>query len=218
MDTIQTGDILLFDERPSQCCWKVLDYGIKCVTNSKYSHSAIALRDPVFLGANLKGLYVWESTAFNGMRDAVDHIQNKFGVQVQPISEYISKFQGACDIYVRHAGANARSKFTPDFITRMYKATYDRPYDLWPVDWMEAAMKIGPRRVEDRFWCSAFVTYILTSAGITYASTDWSSKSPQDLSSASHAMQWVYPYGPDVEILTLKGGEDELLEQICSAK
>jgi len=215
MDTIQTGDILLFDEKPSQCCWRVLDYGIKCVTNSKYSHSAIALRDPVCLDEKLRGLYVWESTGFNGMKDAVDHI-DKFGVQVQPISEYISKFEGSCNIYVRYACPAARAKFTPEFIKRMYRATHDKPYDLWPTDWLEAALKVGPRRVEDRFWCSAFVSFILTSAGIMKPNTDWSSKSPQDLSSSSSTIQWVHEYGLDHEVVP--NIDPNLLEQICSAK
>jgi len=179
MDSIQTGDILLFSEKPTNWFWKILDGGIKFFTGSKFSHSAIALRDPTWLDASLKGLYVWESTALTGRSDAVDHTK-KFGVQVQEFSEYTSSFEGECGIYVRR-GSNREVWKQEDMLLSIYNDTHNKPYDLYPIDWIEAAVKVGPPKTTDRFWCSAFASYVLLRMNIAPPGLDWSMQSPQDL-------------------------------------
>jgi hypothetical protein len=177
--TINTGDILLFAERPSQWLWKLLDGTIKFFTGSKFSHSAIALRDPVWLDPSLKGLYVWESTGLTHRKDAVDHVE-KFGVQVQAFDEYTTQFDGECTIYVRRAEDREVWR-EEDLLKEIYDDTHDKPYDVLPIDWIEAAASIGPPRTTARFWCSAFVTYVLMRLNIASPKIDWSMQSPQDL-------------------------------------
>lgn len=178
---ICTGDILLFEERPSNFFWRILDGGIKFFTHSKFSHSAIALRDPTWIDPSLKGLYVWESTGLTGRKDAVDHVE-KFGVQIQPFDEYTSQFEGQCTIYVRYAKDVGNAWEKEELLREIYDDTHDKPYDLWPIDWIEAAIKAGPKRTTDRFWCSAFVTYVLSRLHLAPAKIDWSMQSPKDVS------------------------------------
>ena len=196
---INTGDILLFDERPEGCLWGFLDRCIKCCTNSKYSHSALALRNPSWLGLP-DGLYVWESTAFTGNKDAKDG-DVKFGVQIQHFDEYTKKYKGNAHIYVRSAMPRAQQRFTEDFLKAVYHDVHNKPYDLWPQDWLDVILRIGPKKTTDRFWCSAFVSYILTRAQILDRRTDWSEMTPQDLSVNGERIHWQLPYLPDIKIL-----------------
>ena len=202
MDKIKTGDILLFDEKPAGCLWKFLDGCIKCCTRSKYSHSAFALRDPSWLGLS-NGLYVWESTGFTGLKDVVDN-KEKFGVQVQHIDEYTKEFKGGCTIYAREAPQEARDLLTDNFLNNIYNNTHDKPYDDMPLDWLEAMLKVGPNRRTDMFWCSAFVSYILTKANIINKNTDCSMMTPQDLSFNSDTISWNIPYSNDKKVVFSK--------------
>ena len=60
---------------------------------------------------------------------------------------------------------------------------YDKPYDVCPIDWVEAFLKKDPNpQKTSRFWCSALVGYIYTKCGILDPSTDWSILSPSDFS------------------------------------
>ena len=45
---LQTGDILLFDDRSKTClgCWNRI---LKCYTRSRYSHVAMVLKNPTFI-------------------------------------------------------------------------------------------------------------------------------------------------------------------------
>lgn len=205
MDTInlndlRTGDILLFDENPKGCLWKLLDGCIKLCTNSKYSHSALVLKDPEWLG--LKGLYVWESTGFTHLKDSVDHVE-KFGVQIQDISEYTKLYNGKIKIYARCGTEKSRKQLTNGILKKLYDSTHDTPYDSMPLDWLEAMLKIGPHERTDMFWCSAFVSYILTKTEIMNKNTNWSMQSPQDLSFKSDSISWEIPYSND-KLLNLK--------------
>lgn len=199
MDTIKlnelnTGDILLFDEHPKGCLWKLLDGCIKFCTKSKYSHSALVLKDPEWLG--LKGIYVWESTGFTHLKDAVDHVE-KFGIQIHDITEYTNLYKGKIKIYVRSGTNKSRKQLTNEKLRELYDSTHNKPYDAMPFDWLEAMVKIGPRRRTDMFWCSAFISYILTKTGIMNKNTDWSMQSPQDLSFKSNSISWEIPYSND---------------------
>ena len=198
LNELNTGDVLLFDERPTGCLWRFFDGCIKCCTNSKYSHSAIVLKDPSWLGLP-NGLYVWESTGFTHLKDSVDH-DDKFGVQIHTIDEY-TKDYGKVYIYARQAPNKARKLLTNEKLQTIYNATHDKTYDTVPLDWIEAAMKVGPKRKTNMFWCSAFVSYVLTKSGIVDKNTDWSMMSPQDLSFNSNAIKWNIPYSSDKKVI-----------------
>jgi hypothetical protein len=56
---LKTGDILLFDEHPTDCLNSFLDSTIRCCTHSKYSHAGLVIIDPEWAP---KGIYVWDSS------------------------------------------------------------------------------------------------------------------------------------------------------------
>ena len=51
------------------------------------------------------------------------------------------------------------------------------------------------------FWCSAFVSYILTKVGVVDSNTDWSMMTPQDLSFNSSTIKWNVPYCSDQKVI-----------------
>ena len=66
-------------------------------------------------------------------------------------------------------------------LTKIHDVVYNKPYDIMPLAWILAIFRkdIRPQRT-DRFWCSAFIGFILTKIGLLKADTDWSLMRPCD--------------------------------------
>ena len=196
---LQTGDLLLFDENPSNYLMKTLDFIIKYSTECQFSHSAIILKDPTFISPLLKGTYVWESS-YHGIPDAEDD-DVKFGVQIMPFDLYLKKYPGNVNIYVRKCPENALKLFTDAKLKRIHDKVHNKPYDLNPIDWFDSYKHIHKNIPTDkRFFCSAFCCYLLTHIGIMSSNTDWSSMSCADLKYTSSAINWNYKYSKEVII------------------
>lgn len=199
MESLQTGDIVLFDEHPSSCCFKTFTSCIKSCTTSRFSHCAIVLRDyPV------PGLFVWESSWHpdSHLSDPSDHRLHKFGVQITPLSFYLSDYPGSVAVYVRRRKSPlTNAKKTLDAI---YQHTLDRPYDICPCDWVAAKLRCRPRRTTTRFWCSAFAAYFLVQTKSISADCDWSMVRAQDLSSSCvhPPFSWLETYTDDEPLHT----------------
>ena len=90
MDELKTGDLILFSSNASGF-YNLVGYFIKWGTHSNYTHIAMILKDPDFVGKPLKGLYVWES----GWEDKPDPVDNKIkmGVQITPLEEIIKTYK-----------------------------------------------------------------------------------------------------------------------------
>ena len=181
IDELKTGDILLFDEHPNECCFQQFTSCIKKCTKSKYSHCAFVIRN--------KSLYkgticVWESSYHPGdNEDPNDHKKNKFGVQVTPLSYYLEKYPGTVNIFVRKRTNTQKNKICKYQLAQIRETVYDKPYDINPCDWLCAKLRCGPRKTTNRFWCSALVAYILVQIG-DIPMCDWSEIRAQDLSSS----------------------------------
>lgn len=201
MDSLQSGDILLFDEYPSSPCFDGFTKCIKYCTGSRYSHCALVLRDPM----GLKGLYVWESSFHPGTTDPLDHKKNKFGVQVTPLSHYTANYPGNVEIYVRKRDETSHP-FDNTFISKVRAVVYDKPYDIWPEDWVLAWLRKGPSATTERFWCSAFVAYVLQ-RGNDIRCQNWSLVRAQDFSSSCKRppFAWRTTYAPETKFLSLRG-------------
>jgi len=171
---MKTGDILLFDEYPSSCWFRFFTSAIKWWTGCKYSHCALLLKDEF----GLKGLHVWESS-YHGTKDPQDG-KIKFGVQITPWEDYTRKYPGVIKIYIRKRKTKA---ITKSVLKQIHEVAYDKPYDIHVWDWVCAMFNLPFRRVTDRFWCSAFVSYALVQSGDLPEETDWSMMRPKDLSS-----------------------------------
>lgn len=193
---LSSGDILLFDEHPSNPCFRCFTDCIKYCTNSHYSHCALVLRDPL----GKKGLYVWESSFHPGTIDPLDGKSSKFGVQVTPLEHYTKTYPGSVNIYVRKRARTAAT-ITNKFITKIRATVHDKPYDIWPEDWVLAWIRKGPAATTKRFWCSAFVAYILSQHN-DIACPNWSMVRAQDFSISCYQppFRWQTWYEGDIHL------------------
>ena len=69
---------------------------------------------------------------------------------------------------------------------------YNKPYDTNLLDWLGAACRksMSERQIH-RFWCSAFLAYILVQFGFLEDNVNWDLVRPDDLSSNSHILQFT---------------------------
>lgn len=185
MDSLETGDLLLFSNHSSGF-FGIFTSLIKWGTHSNYSHTGIILRDPFFINPALKGLYVWESS-YNGKPDPQDN-KVKIGVQITPLLEIIEEYKKTGgSIFARKMKSTfeipVKDIFNNNVLTDIHTVVYNKPYDLVPKDWIEAFFKYDDKpQKTDRFWCSALVGYIYTRVGILNDKTDWSVLTPNDFS------------------------------------
>ncbi len=186
INTLETGDIILYNGR-SPGCWGFIQKLIRCGTNSKYTHVAMVLRDPVFANEKLQGLYIWESS-WNGTPDPQDN-KTKLGVQITPFSVAM-RFEQS-DIFVRKLIC-PKEKLSVDNLTRVHNHVYDKPYNLRPSDWIRAWLSLtSPKKARDRFWCSALIGYIYTECEIFEGGTNWNLLRPVDFSSCEKSLPFV---------------------------
>lgn len=187
---LKTGDLLLFDYK-KKGLFGVFTGAIKYFTHSDFSHIAMVLKDPTFLHPSLKGYYVWESS-WEGKPDPQDG-KIKLGVQITPFEEIYNAYKNdKSSIFVRRISKNSEKFFTPENLEDIHKVVYDKPYDIVPKDWLEAAFgKDSNPQKTDRFWCAALVGYIFTKCNILKYDTDWSKLSPSDFSSEKNSVEFI---------------------------
>ena len=187
---LKTGDLLLFDYK-KKGLFGVFTSAIKYFTHSEFSHIAMVLKDPTFLHPSLKGYYVWESS-WEGKPDPQDG-KIKLGVQITPFEEIYNAYKNdKSSIFVRRISKNSEKFFTPENLEDIHKVVYDKPYDIVPKDWVEAAFgKDSNPQKTDRFWCAALVGYIFTKCNILKSDTDWSKLSPSDFSSEKNSVEFI---------------------------
>lgn len=190
VDHLRTGDLIFFDEHPSKCPMWALTSIIKCCTRSLYSHVAFVIVDPPW--TQLKGCFVWESSS-HGIQDPQDD-RIKFGVQLTPLSFYLDRYPGFVNMYVRRPCELATyQKFQPDILKHVHEKVYEKPYDTSVKDWLCAWLKLPNERITKRFFCSAFVCFILTETGIIASNTNWTQMTAANMSSDT-ACHWMMPY------------------------
>ena len=179
MQNFKTGDLLLFSYKPTSWAgW--LDEIIYWGTHSYYSHTAVILKDPTFIHPTLKGTFVWQSGESSNPDPQDGKV--KLGVQITPLGEILDSYKGSGHCYYRSINCNS-GNFTEENLKKVHEVVYDKPYDVCPIDWVEAFLKKDPNpQKTSRFWCSALVGYIYTKCGILDPSTDWSILSPSDFS------------------------------------
>ena len=161
---MRTGDIILYKQSPYMTRWWLVDKLITTFTNSPWVHVGIVIKDPKWL--DVKGTFLLES-AWTGLPDSVDH-KKHFGVQLVPLGERVIP---GCTFYREYVG----KEICHDELEKIYNEVKDKPYDINPVDWIEAFVGhdfSDPQR-EYRFWCSSLVACVLTKLGIMEEDTDW---------------------------------------------
>lgn len=194
---LRTGDFLLFDEHPTNCLMSTLDFVIRCFTSSRYSHAGLVIVDPPWAP---KGTYVWDSSKHN-VPDPQDK-KIKFGIALVPIAHYLDQSRGRQILYKRSPIDPRTYEIfeDPSFLKKLHDNVYGKHYDLTLGHWFAGLMHILIPRTTKEFFCSAFVSYALTQAGILQEDTDWTIISPAELSSDNDMnIPWVKSYGPDTK-------------------
>jgi hypothetical protein len=191
LNDLKTGDLLLFNDNSSGLFgWftKMIKWG----SHSNYSHIAMVLKDPTFLDKKLEGLYIWESS-WEKNPDPQDN-KHKLGVQITPIQEVLDAYTDG-HVYVRKINTWEFNPFSDYNLKNIHDVVYKKPYDICPVDWVEAFLKkdLNPQKTS-RFFCSALVGYIYTKCDILIAETDWSILAPNDFSLSGETVKFMPPY------------------------
>ena len=179
MDRLRTGDMILFACKKSH--WSLFDSAIRYFTGSDYVHVGFVLIDPPFRNVP-RGMYLWES-GWENTPDPQDG-RVKLGVRITPLSKIdVSKSH----IYIR----KCTQPVSMAKLIAIHTEVYLKPYDLCLSDWLLAALRMDatPQKT-NRFWCSAFVAFVLTRLGYLLETTDWSIVRPCDLSSVSSYLDW----------------------------
>ena len=191
MNNLRTGDLLLFTEHSDglfECFLSMIRFG----THSNYTHIAMILKDPSFIHPSLKGTFVWESS-WEGKPDPQDG-KIKLGVQITPLDEILKAYSKMGHVFVRKiVPFKERAElFNNDILSDIHKVVYDKPYDLFPPDWIEAFIQkdITPQKTS-RFWCSALIGYIYTKCGILKEDTDWTILRPSDFALSSEHLNFI---------------------------
>lgn len=198
---LKTGDIILFNEDP-KCgsIFVLVDWAIRWWTGSPYSHAGLVVVDPPWpCGKKLKGTYIWDSSQ-HIHKDPCDG-KIKFGIALVPIEEYINcateKHQ---KLYKRvPTDPNTYNLFTTDNLLKIHEKVYGKGYDTTIGHWVAGMLHILIPRTDQTFFCSAFVSYALTTVGVLDKNTDWTVVSPADLSSDSKNknLVWRHSYKKD---------------------
>jgi hypothetical protein len=172
---METGDLILYKESTGYAKWWLLDRLITKFTSPPWIHAGIVLKDPEWLG--LKGLYVWEA-GWTTIPNSGDRAR-KFGVQVVPLNDRIIK---GSTYHRKYLGPPLNDQKLND----VYSHVVNKPYDIDPVDWVEAYIgcDVYPQK-DTRCWGSALIGCILTKLGVLEADTDWSIVTLKDLSDPS---------------------------------
>jgi hypothetical protein len=194
---LETGDLVLFTQRKPSAWW-LLDKAIEIFTRSPYVHVGIVLVDPPFQVP--RGTYLWES-GFEGTPDP-ESGKCKLGVRLTDIGTILDA--GAQGLFVRKCTLPiAEAK-----LRKIHADVFLKPYDVCLSDWLLATLRLDSKpQKTDRFWCSAFVAYVLTRLEWLPEITDWSIVRPCDLSSSSTYLTWtVAAYTRDEPFPRILGG------------
>ena len=165
LSDLKTGDLILCVNKKKSGLFGAFTSMIQWGTHSNYSHVAMILKDPSFISPNLQGTYVWESS-YEHEPDPQDG-KIKLGVQLTPVQELVNEYKKTnSQIYLREV-KYSENPFQSKTLREIHDTVYDKPYDIVPLDWIEALFRLDtePQKT-NRFWCSALVGYIYTKCGI----------------------------------------------------
>ena len=179
---LQTGDLLLFDHKnnnttPLSCCLSCYGSLIRCFTKSKYTHSAMVIRNPPWRN-DLKGLYVLESS-LETFTDAEDN-EIKFGVQLVNFDKLVDNYEG--HVYVRQIKCERNDEFNIKLI-KAHSIVHNRLYDIIPIDYIKAGffINIGNTHRKNTFFCSSLMTFIYVCLDLVDHDLPWSIIAPKEL-------------------------------------
>lgn len=182
LNSLKTGDILLFS---AELTFNPISWFAKLIevfTKSPYSHVGMVLRDPIWISSEMRGLYLWESS-YEGTPDPQDG-KVKLGVEITPMVQVLKNSYDST-IWCRKINC-PNEKLTVFNLMKTHSEVYDKPYDFYPGDWIDAYIRKEGKPTTDRYFCSALVGFIYTTCKILSKDTDWSIIRPSDFDDEKH--------------------------------
>lgn len=187
----QSGDILLFDHHYEVKKWTdiifdTMDAVIGFLTRSKYTHSAIIIKDPSWR-PDLKGYFMLESN-WEMFKDAEDG-EIKVGVELVSLRTVLEQNKNAGNkLFYRKIKCERDESFTENLV-KAQSVAHNRPYDFIITDWIKALFQwhVGSVRRKKTFYCSALVTFVMVQLGLLDKETDWTIARPKDLGTEDKA-------------------------------
>ena len=182
LDSLKTGDLLLFS---AELTFNPISWFAKLIevfTKSPYSHVGMVLRDPIWISSEMRGLYLWESS-YEGTPDPQDG-KVKLGVEITPMVQVLKNSYDST-IWCRKIKC-PNEKLTVFNLMKTHSEVYDKPYDFFPGDWINAYIRKEGKPTTDRYFCSALVGFIYTTCKILSKDTDWSIIRPSDFDDEKH--------------------------------
>ena len=179
---LNTGDIILFEGN------YVVSQIIEFLTDSKYSHIGIIIKNPKFLDKNLDNdLYLLES-GYENINDPENN-RKKYGVQLTKFSDIIKNYSG--QIFYRKLNC-IKNKLFYDKLYQIHLDVHNIPYDTDIFDWIKAKLNlnIGDTQKKNKMWCSALVAYIYVKLEFLDNKLPWTLIKPNDFSDKSKILEF----------------------------
>lgn len=196
MDSLQTGDVLLFQDTSGWWFSSLVQW----FTGSIYSHVAVVLKNPVYINPDLNTMCMLES----GTEEFPDQENKKvkFGVQITNLAEKIATYPG--HIWVRKLNTEIPMSTIEREVALLHSTVHDKPYDWNPYDLLNTILKFKDANDQrtDSFFCSALTAYVYTKLGLFKEGELWDLDTPKFFG------------GPDVNGRMVNGSLSELLVQL----
>ena len=190
---LRTGDILLFEEHSAHFVMGWVESCIRWWTDSIFSHAGMVIVDPEWAP---EGTYVWDSSV-HALPDPQDN-KIKYGIALVRLEDYLNNVSGTQQLYKRSpVDPKTYELFTPERLKKIHDSVYGTHYDFSIGHWLAGMVHMLIPRTTKQFFCSAFVSYIMTDLGILAPDTDWTVVSPAMLSSKENRLKWQHVYGPE---------------------
>ena len=178
MNTLKTGDLLLFTPKKYNTWFEYLSSFIKYPKETTYTDIGMIIKDPIFIDSTLKGLYLWtiEYETIKGIQNI--HINKiKPELQIVPLHEIINK-NIDYRLIIRKVKCNYML-FNNFKLNEINTIVNEDIYDcLNMVDCLDDTNN------KPIYKClsSSLIGYIYTKCGLLKQNTDWSELTPNDFS------------------------------------
>jgi len=185
MDTLKTGDLLLFTPKKYNT-W--LDYISSFIKYPKetYEHIGMIIKDPIFIDSSLKGLYLWTIGYENIIVNKNKHPnKNIHEIQIIPLHEIINK-NIDYKLIIRRVKCNYMlfNNFKLNEINKIVKEDIYEYINYTNLDYIKDT-KIADYIKDTNMYkttCSILIGYIYTKCGILKQDTNWNTFIPNDFS------------------------------------
>lgn len=190
---LKTGDILLY--KSNYWYSRLIEY----FTGSNFSHISIILKNPIWLNNKLTEEYYILESGYEKIPDSISD-KNIYGINIIPLRQVFNDYTtNSGYLYIRRIETNIPEYDINNSIIKTYNYVKDKPYDIYPLDWIESYLninksidKIYPQKQRtDVFWCSSLITFIYMECDFLKKDIPFTLITPKDWSWYSNRLQFI---------------------------